>query len=392
MTDTATHKRKVCIVTGTRAEWGLLSGIARELSSRSEVTLQIVATNMHLDPRYGMTVNEIVNDGFNVDERVPIPPLSDSEADRARAMALCGLGMADAFERLQPDVVVILGDRYEMLAVASVATVMRIPIVHIAGGEITRGAIDDSIRHAITKMASLHLTATAEYRQRVISMGEAPSRVVNTGAIGVYNAMNEKLMDLKELEESVGFEIGEDSLLVTMHPATLDDTDTAIHIDNLLKALDFFKDNRIIFTYPNNDARGEVIINMIDRYAAANPERVHVVPSLGKKRYLSALKYVKAVIGNSSSGIVEVPSMKIPTVDIGSRQSGRLAADSVIHTDTDTASIKRAISLALSDRWQEKSRATVNPYYKPDTLQLIVNAIATTPLNILQHKEFYDQP
>ncbi len=386
------NKRKVCIATGTRADWGLLSGIARELASRPDVTLQIVATNMHLDPRYGMTVNEIEADGFKVDERVPLSQRGDSEADRARAMAQCGLGMADALERLQPDILVVLGDRYEMLAVASTATVMRIPIIHIAGGEITHGAIDDAIRHAITKMASLHLTATEEYRRRVISMGETPSRVITTGAIGVYNAMNEPLMTLGELEESLGFEIGDKTLLVTMHPATMDPTDTAVHVEQLLAALDTFKENRLLFTYPNNDARGCIIIDMINRFAADRPGRVNVVPSLGKRRYLSALQFVKAVVGNSSSGIVEVPSMKIPTVDIGTRQSGRLAADSVIHCGTTKAEITRAVSLALSERWQEKSKATVNPYYRRDTLRLIVDAIATTPLEPLRNKQFYDQP
>lgn len=386
------QKRKVCIATGTRADWGLLSGIARELSLRPDVTLQIVATNMHLDPRYGMTVNEIEADGFTVDERVPLPQLGDSEADRARAMAHCALGMSDAFERLSPDVLVVLGDRYEMLAVASTATVMRIPIIHIAGGEITRGAIDDAIRHAITKMASLHLTATDEYRRRVIAMGEEPSRVIATGAIGVYNAMNEPLMTLPDLERSLGFEIGDNTMLVTMHPATMDPTDTAVHVEQLLQALDTFKEYRLLFTYPNNDARGSIIIDMINRFAAGRPGRVNVVPSLGKLRYLSALQFVKAVVGNSSSGIVEVPSMKIPTVDIGSRQAGRLAADSVIHCGADKAGIVRAVSLALSERWQEKSRATVNPYYRHDTLRLIVEAIAATPLGPLRDKQFYDQP
>ena len=293
-------KRKVCIATGTRAEWGLLSGVARELAANPGIDLQIIATNMHLDPRYGMTVNEITADGFTVDERVPIPPLGDSEADRARAMAMCALGFADAFERLSPDLIVILGDRFEMLAVASVATIMRIPIVHIAGGEITRGAIDDAIRHAITKMASLHLTSTADYKARVIAMGEEPKRVINTGAIGVYNAMNEKLMSQKELEESLGFELGENTLLVTMHPVTMDPTDSAVYMQALLDSLNSFKDYNILFTYPNNDARGEVIINMINEYAEKNPGRVHVVPSLGKVRYLSALKCVRAVVGKVS--------------------------------------------------------------------------------------------
>ena len=385
-------KRKVCIATGTRAEWGLLSGIARELASNPGIELQIIATNMHLDPRYGMTVNEITADGFTVDERVPIPPLGDSEADRARAMAMCALGFTDALERLTPDLIVILGDRFEMLAVASVATIMRIPIVHIAGGEITRGAIDDSIRHAITKMASLHLTSTADYRARVIAMGEEPKRVINTGAIGVYNAMNEKLISRRELEESLGFELGDNTLLVTMHPVTMDPTDSAVYMQALLDSLNGFKENNILFTYPNNDARGEVIINMIKEYAEKNPGRVHVVPSLGKVRYLSALKCVRAVVGNSSSGIVEVPSMKIPTVDIGDRQQGRLAADSVIHCGATKSEITRALSLALSERWQEKAHATVNPYYMRDTLKLIVKAITETPLELLRNKRFYDQP
>ncbi len=385
------QQRKICIATGTRADWGLLSPIARELDSRPDIKLQIIATNMHLDPRYGMTVNEIIADGFKVDERVPIQPLSDSEADRARAMSLCGLGMTDALERLKPDLLVILGDRYEMLAVASVATVMRIPVVHIAGGEITRGAIDDAIRHAITKMAALHLTSTAEYCQRVINMGENPSRVITTGAIGVYNAMNEKLLSREELEMSLGFELGDNTLLITMHPATMDPTDTRLHIEQLLKALDTAaRGYKLLFTYPNNDARGEIIIDMINQYATANPNRVHVVPSLGKLRYLSALQFVQAVVGNSSSGIVEVPSMKIPTVDIGNRQAGRLAADSVIHCEAKSADICRALALALSERWIEKTKATVNPYYRPDTLKLITNAIATTPLESLRNKQFYD--
>lgn len=387
---TQTPKRKVCIATGTRADWGLLSAIARELKNTTSVQLQIIATNMHLDERYGMTINEIESDGFVVDEKVALPMFSDSEADRARAMAMCGLGMADAFERLNPDMIVILGDRYEMLAVASVATVMCIPIVHIAGGEITRGAIDDAIRHAITKMAALHLTSTTEYRQRVISMGENPLRVITTGAIGVYNAVNERLMSRDELNQSLGFDIGDNAMLVTMHPTTLDPTDTSVHMKNLLAALDRFKNNTLIFTYPNNDAHGSVIIDLINRYAADNASRVHVIASLGKIRYLSALQFVKVVVGNSSSGIVEVPSMKIPTVDIGVRQSGRLAADSVIHCGTGSEEIVRAISLALSDHWQDKCRATVNPYYRSNTLNLIVDAIVNTPLDALSNKTFYD--
>lgn len=383
-------RRKVCIVTGTRAEWGLLSGIARSLVSRDDVELQVVATNMHLDERYGMTVKEIVADGFEVSARVPMPLSGDSAADRVRAMGECMTGFADVFERLSPDVVVILGDRYEMLAVASAATVMCIPIVHIAGGEITEGAVDDSIRHAITKMSSLHLTATEEYRQRVIAMGEDPQRVINTGAIGVYNAMNEPVMTRRELEESTGFNVDADTLLVTYHPATLDPAPVETRFGALLEALDRFPYNRVIITYPNNDARGAVIISMIERYAATHAVRVKAIPSLGKRRYLSALRYVGAVVGNSSSGIVEVPSAGIPTVDIGIRQMGRLAAGSVIHCGDSADEIASAISKALSEEWRRVAASVDNPYFRHDTLKLITNAIAETPIATLRHKKFYD--
>ncbi len=382
--------RKIAIVTGTRAEWGLLSGIARSLDSRDDVTVSIIATNMHLDPRYGHTVDEIIADGFTVAERVPMDVEGDSEAHRVKAMARCMSGMADAFSHLRPDMVVILGDRYEMLATASAALMMLIPIAHIAGGEISEGAVDDSIRHAITKMSALHLTATDEYRNRVIQLGEDPARVINTGAIGVYNLANEPVMTREELEASIGFSLGGPSVLVTYHPATLDNGCPAGKFDMLTDALDRFPDVNVIMTYPNNDANGREIIDRIESYAAGNPSRVRAIPSLGKRRYLSALHYVDAVVGNSSSGIVEVPSMHIPTVDIGMRQQGRLRSESVIHCEDDTDEIALAIDLALSDRGRELARAATNPYYKPDTLRLITETIATVPLESLKVKHFHD--
>lgn len=386
------EKRKVAIITGTRAEWGLLSGIARALRERDDVTLQIVVTNMHLMPRYGNTVDEIVADGFAIDARVPMDVPDDSDVGKVVAMSRCMAGMADAFARLQPDMVVILGDRYEMLATASAALMMHIPIAHIAGGEISEGAVDDSIRHAITKMSALHLTATEPYRRRVIQMGEDPSRVINTGAIGVYNIAHEPVMSLDELNRSIGFTIDADTLLVTYHPATLDAGDVASRCRNLLDALDRFPGNKVLITYPNNDSRGAVIIDMIEEYARCNPERVKVVPSLGKRRYLSALHYVAAVVGNSSSGIVEVPSMHIPTVNIGIRQQGRLASQSVIHCGDSAGEIAFAISEALSPCCKGIAAKAPNPYYKDNTLALIVDAIATAPLDELKIKKFYNLP
>lgn len=393
-TNENTIRRRVCIVTGTRADWGLLSPVARELAGLTgKVELQVIATNMHLDPAYGMTVDEIEADGIGVSARVEMHSSdrpADSGANRLHAMARCLDGMADALERLKPHLVVILGDRYEMLAVASAAAVMRIPIVHISGGEISEGAIDDSIRHAITKLAALHLTATEPYRRRVIQLVEQPDRVINTGAIGVYNIVHEPLMTKEQLEESIGFGVNEDTLLVTYHPATLDNEDSGRRCKALLSALDRFPASPVIITYPNNDEGSQAIIELIEDYARRNPARVCLVKSLGKKRYLSALKYVGAVVGNSSSGIIEVPSMGIPTVDIGVRQKGRICAKSVIHCGDSADEIYRAISYALSPAGRGMASAASNPYYKPSTLKLMVDAIVNTPLHKLTAKTFYD--
>jgi len=380
----------ISVVTSTRADWGLLKDIVLSLKEKPGMQVSVIATNMHLDPAYGMTVDEITADGIEVDARVEMIAEGDSAADTARATARCLEGMADAFDRLKPDMVLLLGDRYEMLAVATAATIMRIPIIHIAGGEISEGAIDDNIRHALTKLSSLHLTATETYRRRVISMGEDPARVINTGAIGVYNLMNEPVMPKRELEASIGMEITPGTLLVTLHPATMDNVPADVRAREMLDALDSFPDSHIIFTYPNNDPEGSKIISTINAYAERNPSRTIVIPSLGRKRYLSALHYVSAVAGNSSSGIVEVPSMHIPTVDIGIRQRGRMAGDSVIHCDADAASIRRAIAFALSDEGRKRAMEAENPYYRPDTLHLIVEAICNTSPESLKHKRFID--
>ena len=322
--------------------------------------------------------------------QVPMLDDANSDCDTVRSMAKCMHGMAEAFDNLRPHIVVLLGDRFEMLAVATAATIMRIPIVHLHGGEISEGAIDDSMRHAITKLSALHLTSTEEYRQRVIQMGENPERVINTGAIGVYNVMNVATMTLEQLRESLDFEIDHNTLLVTLHPATLDTTPIRTRCQALLNALDSFPNNKLLITYPNNDPDGMIIIEMIEQYARLHPTRVKLIPSLGLTRYMSALKYVAAVVGNSSSGIIEVPSMGIPTVNIGCRQKGRIAATSVIDCEPDTDSIVQAITKALSNDFKAQAQKTVNPYYRPDTLQLIVKAIATTPIETLHTKHFHD--
>lgn len=382
--------RKICIVTGTRADWGLLSGIAKALDARNDVKLQIVATNMHLSEQYGGTYREIERDGLHIDYRVPMPIDNDSAHGTVTAMSECMRGMADAFDALRPDLLLILGDRYEMLATASAALIYRIPIAHIAGGTISEGAYDDSIRHSITKMSLIHLTETEECRRRVVQLGEEPSRVFNVGAIGIYNITHTDYMSREELEAELHTSIPDKTILITFHPATLDSMPPRRQCENLLAALDRHSDYKVIFTYPNNDTDGKVIIEMIEAYANKHPERVAVFPSLGQRRYLSVLQYVRAVAGNSSSGIVEVPSMKIPTLDIGIRQRGRLAADSVTHCGVSTEEISAGLDEVLSDAAQAKARTAKNPYEQPDTLGKIVDTICTYPLNGSTIKPFYD--
>lgn len=365
----------IAIATGTRADWGLLSRLARALDSRPDCRVTVLATNMHLSPLYGNTIDEIRRDGF---EPVAVPASGEDGGDGSSplGMALATAGttaaMARELERLRPDKIVVLGDRFEMLATATAALMLGIPIVHIAGGETSEGAIDDAMRHAITQMAQLHLVAAEPYRRRVIAMGADPARVVNTGAIGVDDMASVKPMGRAELEASLGFAVPPETLLVTFHPATRDAVSPASRCGQLLEALDRFPDRPVIVTYPNNDARGAEIIETINRWRPAGaPGRVRVVPSLGHRRYLSALRLVAAVVGNSSSGIVEAPSAGVPTVDIGIRQKGRIAAASVTHCGDTADEIEAAIRAALA----RGRRNTPNPYHRPGTLQAMVHAI-----------------
>ncbi|MGN1264641.1 MAG: UDP-N-acetylglucosamine 2-epimerase [Muribaculaceae bacterium] len=384
------NHRKICIVTSTRADWGLLSKVAKALSERSDVTLQIVATNMHLSEKYGSTWHEIERDGLHIDRMVPMTVDNDSAVDTVVAMSQCMDGMARTLSDLNPDLLLILGDRYEMLAVASTALILRIPIAHIAGGAVSRGAYDESIRHSITKMSHIHLTETEEYRRRVIQLGENPMHVHNVGAMGVYNIRHLQYLTRQELEDDLGTSIPEGTLLCTFHPATLETIAPRVQCENLLAALDRHPDNKVIFTYPNNDTNGAIIIELINAYADLHPHRVAVFPSLGMRRYLSALHCVAAVIGNSSSGIVEVPSMGIPTLNIGIRQDGRLAAESVTNCGVTVEEIDRGLTTVLSPENRIRCRSVKNPYEQPDTLQRIVDVVCNTPLDNIIIKPFHD--
>lgn len=382
--------RHIAIVTSTRADWGLLAPVAKALRERDDVRLSIIATNMHLDASRGMTVNEIEADGFRPAVLLPLMHETDSEVDTAVAMGRHLGDMAKVLAELRPDILLLLGDRFEMLAVASAAMMLHVPVAHISGGEITLGAIDDNIRHAISKLSSLHFATTEQHRRRLIAMGEEPDNVVNTGALGVWNMNHAPVMSREELERSIGFSLDGRVLLVTYHPATNDAESPAVRFKALLDALDRHADCRVIITYPNNDPNSASIIAMIEDYARRREGDVLAVPSLGALRYRSALHYVAAVVGNSSSGVVEVPSARVPVVDIGIRQMGRTASEAVIHCADDVDSIDVAITFALSPQGREKAKSTPNPYQHDDTVSLIVDRLLSVDPATLLPKRFYD--
>lgn len=354
--------RKICIVTGTRAEYGLLYWLMKEIQADDELQLQIIATGMHLSPEFGLTYKVIEDDGFVIDAKVEMLLSSDTPVGIAKSIGLGVIGFADALDRLKPDIMVLLGDRYEILAAVQAALVARIPVAHIHGGETTEGAIDESIRHAISKMSNLHFVAAETYRARVIQMGEQPKAVLNVGAPGLDNIKRLSLLNRQQFEESIDSTLGQLNFLVTYHPATLGSISSQEAMQELLSALDHFPHAQIIFTKPNSDTDGRVIGQMIDDYAQKNSGRVKVFISLGQVRYLSALQFVDAVIGNSSSGIIEAPAFKVPTVNIGERQAGRLKACSVIDCQETAGSIVAAIQHALSPSFRAEIENMVSLY------------------------------
>lgn len=380
--------RKICVVTGSRAEYGILRGLMGAIKNDPALTLQIIATNQHLSKLQGETYQEIERDGFTIDYKVFMADdaAPDTANTTAKAIGRGVCGFADAFDALKPDLLLILGDRYEMLAVASTALVYKIPIAHLHGGEITEGAFDDAIRHAITKMSHLHFTSTEAYRRRVIQLGEQPERVFNVGALGVENVMNTNFMSKDEIEQSLGFDLTDNCFLCTYHPVTLSNMSSETQVMNLLQALDDYKDFHVIFTYSNSDTNSQIIIKRIQEYVDNNQGRCMFIPSLGQRRYFSVLKYMKAVIGNSSSGIIEVPSFGIPTLDIGDRQKGRIAAESVIRCGYSTEEIRNGLKEVVAFR----SKNIDNPYYKEGTCEAILNVVKTYPLENLVQKHFYD--
>ena len=382
--------RKICIVTGSRAEWGLLSGLARKITDDPELELQIIATNMHLSPEFGLTYREIERQGFRINRKGEMLLSSDSANATGKSVGLATIGFADAYEELAPDMLLVLGDRYEILAAVTAALFYKIPVAHLHGGEVTEGAYDDAIRHAITKMSHLHFTSTEEYRRRVIQLGEQPERVFHVGAIGIDNIRHIALLDKKVLEEQLDFPFDRKTVLVTYHPETLDAIPVEEQFRNLLEALDDRQDIRILFTLPNSDTGGRIIVRMIEEFVARNKQRARAYTSLGQLRYLSALRFVAAVVGNSSSGILEVPSFGKPTLDIGNRQKGRLAANSVVHCGVSGAEISEGLNRVLSDAFAKQTACVQNPYEKEDSALEILKILKNYPLDGIVQKTFYD--
>lgn len=383
--------RKICVVTGSRAEYGLLYWLMKEIQSDAGSELQLVVTGMHLSPEFGLTYKEIEKE-FPINKKIEILLSSDTPIGISKSMGLAQISFAEAYAELNPDIVVLLGDRYEIFSAAAAAMVSRIPIAHIHGGETTEGAFDEAIRHSITKMSHLHFVATEDYRQRIIQLGEAPDSVFNVGAPGLDNISKLSLLAKNEFEREIGFKLGSRNLLVTFHPVTLEQGTAQAQFQQLLFALDELGDTRIIFTKANSDTDGRIINSMIDSYVSANSKKAIAFASLGQLRYLSALQYIDAVVGNSSSGLIEAPSFKVGTINIGDRQKGRIKAASVIDCTPDREAINTAIRQLYSSAFQENIRNVKNPYGDGGASKKIAGVISSHPLNNLLKKIFYDLP
>jgi GDP/UDP-N,N'-diacetylbacillosamine 2-epimerase (hydrolysing) len=381
--------KKICVITGSRAEYGLLKRLMSGLSSSPKVEMTLVVTGAHLSPEFGMTYKEIEQDGFAIDYKVEMITSSDTPVGIAKSMGLGLIGIADALDKLRPDLLVLLGDRFEMLAAATVALLARVPIAHLHGGEKTEGAIDEAIRHSITKMSQLHFVAAEEYRHRVVQLGESPDRVFVVGGLGVDAISNVNLLSRSELEKNLDFKFGRKNLLVTYHPVTLERDTAAAQMTELLEALATLEDTHLIFTLPNADTDGRVIIKMIETFVSGR-KNACAFQSLGQRRYFSCLAQVDAVVGNSSSGLGEMPTFGKGTINIGDRQKGRLQAKSVINCEPLRSEIIRSIDYLYSDDFKCQLESSENPYGQGGASEKILELLETLPLTGLIKKQFYD--
>ena len=383
-------KRKICIVTGTRAEYGLLYWLMKEIHNDPDLGLQIVVTGMHLSPDFGLTYRQIEKDGFKIDKKIEMLLSSDTPVGISKSMGLGIIGFSETYFDLKPHIVVLLGDRFEILSAAAAAMIARIPIAHLHGGEITEGAFDEGIRHSITKMSHLHFTATEEYRRRVIQLGEKPARVFNVGGLGIDNIKKLKLLSQSEFEDSIDFKLSQKNLMITFHPVTLEHSTAEEQFQNILDAMYELQDTRLIFTKPNADTESRVITKMIDEYVLTNKHKAVAFVSLGQLRYLSAMQFVDGVVGNSSSGLAEAPTFKIGTINIGDRQRGRIKAKSVIDCEPTKDSILAAIRKLYSREFKAKLEDVKNPYGEGGTAERIKKALKDKELSGILKKRFYD--
>ncbi len=381
-------KRKVCVVTGTRAEYGLLYWLMKEIEQDKQLELQLIVTGMHLSPEFGLTYREVEKE-FKIDKKIEMLLSSDTPIGLSKSMGLAQISFAEAYDELKPDIVVLLGDRYEIFSAASAAMMARVPIAHLHGGETTEGAFDEAIRHAITKMSHLHFTAAEAYKKRVIQLGESPDRVFNVGGMGIENIKRLALLTRTVFEKSIEFKLAKKNLLVTFHPVTLEKSTAREQFQQLLDAIDVLNDTNIIFTKANSDTDGRIINQMIDEYIAEHKNTI-AFDSLGQLRYLSALQFMDAVVGNSSSGLAEAPSFKIATVNIGDRQKGRLKADSILDCLPQKNAILKAVAQVYSPEFKRILKNTQNPYGSGMASQKIIQILKSSDLNKILKKEFYD--
>jgi GDP/UDP-N,N'-diacetylbacillosamine 2-epimerase (hydrolysing) len=383
--------RKICVITGTRAEYGLLRWVMQGIKEDAGLTLQIVATGMHLSPEFGLTYREIEKDGFQIDRKVEMLTSSDTSVGIAKSMGLGLIGFADALNELKPNLIVVLGDRFEIFAAVSAALVARIPVAHLHGGETTEGAFDEALRHSITKMSHLHFVAAEPYRQRVIQLGEQPDRVFLVGGLGIDNIKRLKLLERAELEAALDLKLSSRNLLITFHPVTLETSTAADQMAELLAALAELKNTLLIFTLPNADTDGRILIQMVDQFVAMHPNS-RAYTSLGQLRYLSCIAHVDGVVGNSSSGLGEAPALKKGTVNIGDRQRGRLQANSVINCEPTRQSVEAALVKLYSADFQASLSGVINPYGEGGASEKVVKVIKRFEIDGIVKKSFYDLP
>jgi GDP/UDP-N,N'-diacetylbacillosamine 2-epimerase (hydrolysing) len=381
--------KKICVVTGTRAEYGLLYWLMKEIDTDGDLKLQIIVTGMHLSPEFGLTYKEIEKD-FTIAKKIEMLLSSDTSIGISKSMGLAQISFAEAYDELKPHIVVVLGDRYEIFSAVSAAMIARIPIAHLHGGETTEGAFDESIRHSISKMSHLHFTSAEEYRNRVIQLGEHPNRVFNVGGMGIEGIKRMLLLSKKEFEKSIDFRLNQKNILVTFHPVTLETSTAKGQFEELLGAIDELEHTNIIFTKANSDTDGRIINQMIDEYVTKNGHKAIGFTSLGQLRYLSALRYVDAIVGNSSSGLLEAPSFKIGTINIGDRQKGRIKAKSVLNCNPIKIEIQKAIKDLYSQKFQNELKTIVNPYGDGCASLKIVEEIKKIDLSNILKKSFFD--